>query len=104
MPLEKLVFGHTFTDNMLLAAWEEGAGWETPRIRPYGPLQLEPSASVLHYGFEAFEGMKAYKDRRGRVRLFRPEMNMQRLLSSARRLTLPVCAWHRHRHRRQRQR
>jgi branched-subunit amino acid aminotransferase/4-amino-4-deoxychorismate lyase len=44
---------------------------------------------VLHYAVECFEGMKAYKGKDGRLRLFRPEMNMDRLARSAARLTLP---------------
>jgi branched-chain amino acid aminotransferase len=55
----------------------------------YGDLLLPPSASVLHYGIECFEGLKAYKDRQGKVRLFRPQLNMERLLCSAERLALP---------------
>jgi branched-chain amino acid aminotransferase len=52
-------------------------------------LSLHPSASVFHYALECFEGMKAYSDAQGRVRLFRPDMNMKRLASSAQRLCLP---------------
>lgn len=44
---------------------------------------------MLHYAVESFEGMKAYKGKDGRLRLFRPEMNMDRLARSAARLTLP---------------
>jgi branched-subunit amino acid aminotransferase/4-amino-4-deoxychorismate lyase len=43
---------------------------------------------VLNYAVECFEGMNAYKGKDGRLRLFRPEMNMDRLASSAARLTL----------------
>jgi branched-chain amino acid aminotransferase len=87
--LEELQFGHTFTDHMLTCEWTREQGWETPLIRPYGNLSLPPSASVLHYAIECFEGLKAYKDRSGAVRLFRPELNMKRLLNSAQRLALP---------------
>jgi branched-chain amino acid aminotransferase len=44
---------------------------------------------VFHYGFECFEGMKAYKDQAGKVRLFRPDMNMARLRRSGARIALP---------------
>jgi branched-subunit amino acid aminotransferase/4-amino-4-deoxychorismate lyase len=44
---------------------------------------------VLHYAVECFEGMKAYKGKDGRLRLFRPEMNIDRLARSVARLTLP---------------
>lgn len=70
-------------------------GWKDPEIRPYAPLQLDPSASVLHYGLECFEGMKAYKDKKGKVRLFRPDMNMNRFYKSSTRLCLPVSRLYR---------
>ena len=57
---------------------------------PYQNLALDPAAAVLHYGFECFEGMKAYKDARGNVRLFRPEINLDRLNRSAARIALPT--------------
>jgi branched-chain amino acid aminotransferase len=65
------------------------SGWEAPQIKPYGKLQLDPSSVVFHYGIECFEGMKAYKDKQGRIRLFRPDMNMNRFLKSCKRLALP---------------
>ncbi len=64
-------------------------GWESPKIKPYGKLALDPSCVVFHYGIECFEGMKAYKDAKGKIRLFRPEMNMARFARSCQRLTLP---------------
>jgi len=47
---------------------------------------------------QCFEGMKAYMDKDGNARLFRPDMNMKRLANSARRMFLPafdqvLCAW-----------
>ena len=56
-----------------------------------GPLQLEPSVTVLHYAQTLFEGMKAYRDNNGKVTLFRPDMNMKRMNSSAKRIALPVA-------------
>ncbi|KAG0015345.1 branched-chain-amino-acid aminotransferase [Podila clonocystis] len=84
-----LVFGKAFTDNMLVVEWEAGKGWGTPEIKEYGKLQLDPSAVVFHYAFECFEGMKAYKDKDGKTRLFRPDMNMKRFNRSANRIALP---------------
>lgn len=51
---------------------------------------MDPAAAVLHYAYTCFEGMKAYKDSQGRARLFRPDKNMQRLNSSAARISLPT--------------
>lgn len=75
---------------MLVCEWTEEAGWSDPTIKPYGNLCLPPSSSVFHYGIECFEGLKAYKDSQGRIRLFRPELNMRRFLSAAERLALPT--------------
>ncbi|KAL2421819.1 Branched-chain-amino-acid aminotransferase, cytosolic [Exophiala dermatitidis] len=77
------------TDHMLTARWTEQAGWEAPEIRPYGPLSIMPTASVLHYATECFEGMKAYRGVDGKVRLFRPDRNARRFLQSATRISLP---------------
>lgn len=86
---ETLKFGATMTDHMLEIDWTAEKGWAAPKIVPYGPLQIDPAASVLHYGLECFEGMKAYLDDKGQIRMFRPEMNMNRINSSAHRLLLP---------------
>ncbi|SOC52673.1 branched-chain amino acid aminotransferase [Ornithinimicrobium cerasi] len=82
-------FGAVFTDHMVQVEWDRGQGWHDARIVPYGPLQLDPSAAVFHYGQEIFEGMKAYRHEDGSVWTFRPERNAERLNASARRLALP---------------
>ncbi|WP_353988204.1 branched-chain amino acid aminotransferase [Ruicaihuangia caeni] len=82
-------FGTRFTDHMVDICWSRGGGWHRPRVQPYGPIALDPSAAVLHYGQEIFEGLKAYRHADGSVWTFRPEMNAQRLNRSARRLALP---------------
>jgi branched-chain amino acid aminotransferase len=82
-------FGTTFTDHMVLATWSKGEGWHTGRVAPYGPLSLMPSAAVLHYAQEIFEGMKAYRHADGSIWTFRPEANAARFARSARRLALP---------------
>ncbi len=56
---------------------------------PYGPIELDPSAIVLHYAQEVFEGLKAYRWGDGSIVSFRPEANAARLQSSARRLAIP---------------
>jgi branched-chain amino acid aminotransferase len=90
LPPDELVFGKTFTDHMLTVEWNQEEGWLTPQITPYQNLSLDPASSVFHYAFECFEGMKAYKDKDGHVRLFRPDMNMARLNKSAARIALPT--------------
>lgn len=82
-------FGKTFTDHMVLATWAAGHGWQDAKVTAYGPLSLDPSAAVLHYAQEVFEGMKAYRHADGSVWTFRPEVNAARFARSARRLALP---------------
>lgn len=85
----KLGFGKIFTDHMFLMDYTSGQGWHDPRIVPYAPLNLEPSAMCLHYGQSVFEGMKAYRTDDNRILLFRPEKNMARLNVSNERLCIP---------------
>ncbi|MGJ5641614.1 branched-chain amino acid aminotransferase [Formosa sp. S-31] len=85
---ENLSFGKVFTDHMFECEFKNGA-WQEPKIVPYGPLTMEPSARVLHYGQAVFEGMKAYKDDNNQVWLFRPEENLRRINKSAKRLAMP---------------
>ncbi|HWR84881.1 MAG TPA: branched-chain amino acid aminotransferase [Rhodoglobus sp.] len=82
-------FGKHFTDHMIDICWSEHGGWHRPRVRPYGPIELDPAAAVLHYAQEVFEGLKAYRHADGSIWTFRPEMNGARLQRSARRLALP---------------
>jgi branched-chain amino acid aminotransferase len=50
---------------------------------------MSPFSSCLHYGIQCFEGLKAYRNASGSIRLFRPEANAMRLKRSSVRLTLP---------------
>ncbi|KAJ5652659.1 Aminotransferase class IV [Penicillium longicatenatum] len=87
---DNLHFGKNVTDHMLQVQWSESDGWHEPQILPYGNLSVDPTAGVFNYAFEAFEGMKAYKDAQGRPRLFRPDVNIARLNESAARVALPT--------------
>ncbi|EGD17903.1 branched chain amino acid aminotransferase apoenzyme [Xanthomonas hortorum ATCC 19865] len=82
-------FGLHFTDHMVAISWTNELGWHDAQVRAYGPLQLDPAASVLHYGQEIFEGIKAYRHADGSIWTFRPQSNGERLQRSARRLALP---------------
>ncbi len=87
---QNLEFGNVFTDHMFLMDYEEGKGWHNGRVVPYGPLCLDPAASVFHYGQEIFEGMKAYRSPDGKTLLFRPDMNDKRAISSCERICIPA--------------
>lgn len=87
-------FGDFFTDHTAVIDWTAGTEgssgtWANARIEPYGPIALDPAASVLHYGQEIFEGLKAYRHADGTVWTFRPYANAARLNRSAERLALP---------------
>jgi branched-chain amino acid aminotransferase len=82
-------FGNHFTDHMVDLCWSQKGGWHRPRVSPYGPIQLDPAAAVLHYAQEIFEGLKAYRHADGSVWTFRPYENAARLQRSARRMALP---------------
>jgi len=85
---DNLAFGSTFSDHMLVCNYRNGS-WETPKIIPYGPISLAPSAKIFHYGQSIFEGMKAYKDENDDVFLFRPLDNHKRFNISASRMSMP---------------
>jgi branched-chain amino acid aminotransferase len=85
----KLPFGRYFTDYMFSMEYSQGQGWKNPRIKPYQPLVLEPSANVFHYSQEVFEGQKAYQSKKGDILLFRPLENARRFNRSLKRLCMP---------------
>jgi len=89
-PLDsELTFGTKFTDHMFVVDYSVADGWHNPRIEPYGPLSLEPSTMVLHYGQAIFEGMKAYRRANGKIGIFRPRSYLARLNRSAERMCIP---------------
>ncbi len=84
-----LGFGKIFTDHMFLVDYSRETGWHDARIVPFANLSLHPASTVLHYGSEIFEGLKAYRRADGKVQLFRPLENIRRMNRSAERLCLP---------------
>jgi len=84
-----LGFGKHFTDHMFIMDYSRESGWGNARIIPFQNISLHPASTVLHYGSEIFEGLKAYRRADGKVQLFRPIENIRRLNNSADRLCLP---------------
>jgi len=82
-------FGGVFTEHMVTIRWSAGRGWHDGRLEPYGPIVLDPASSVLHYGQEIFEGLKAYRQAGGGIAVFRPEANAARFNKSAARMGMP---------------
>ena len=85
-----LGFGKIFTDHMFLMEHTPEKGWHNARIVPFGNLSIHPASTVLHYGSEIFEGLKAYRTADGSVQMFRPIENVRRLNRSAERMCLPT--------------
>ena len=85
---DNLKFGSVFSDHMLECDFKDGK-WHSPKVVPYQPITLDPSAKIFHYGQSIFEGMKAYKDDNNDVFLFRPLENFKRLNISSKRLAIP---------------
>ncbi|MGN1047479.1 MAG: branched-chain amino acid aminotransferase [Eubacteriales bacterium] len=84
-----LSFGSVFTDHMFVMDYSSDKGWHDARIVPFGNISLHPASTVLHYGSEIFEGLKAYRGKDGKPRLFRPDMNAKRANNSNKRLCIP---------------
>lgn len=82
-------FGQIFSPHMFEVDSIKNV-WGRPQIKEFGNISIPPQCAALHYALQCFEGMKAYKDKDGNARLFRPDMNMKRLQSSMRRLCFPA--------------
>ncbi|MCE3009732.1 MAG: branched-chain amino acid aminotransferase [Proteobacteria bacterium] len=86
-PADQLGFGQYFTDHLFFADFANGS-WTSGEIIPYQNFQLDPAASVLHYGQALFEGMKAFKHPNHEMYLFRPKFNAERMQKGAERLSM----------------
>lgn len=84
-----LGFGKIYSDHMFTMRWTSHDGWGEPTVKPFANLELSPASLVLHYGQTIFEGLKAYRNRKGAVNLFRAADNAARFNRSAVRLDLP---------------
>lgn len=89
---DHLGFGEIFSDHMLEVEYSGGM-WGAPRIVPYGPFQIFPAMSTLHYGQAIFEGLKVFLTAEGRIHMFRPDKHYARLNISCRRLGIPEVSY-----------
>lgn len=85
---DNLPFGKIFADHMFVMEYADGA-WQQGEILPFGPIDMHPAMSAIHYGQSIFEGMKAYRNKDNEVVLFRPELNARRFAESAARMCMP---------------
>ena len=80
------------TDHMMVAHYDSVNGWSAPRIRPYGPLAIDPASSCIQYATNVFEGMKVHPLYPQRKHHSRCPLG----IFSPRRKTPPVQAGHEH--------
>ena len=87
---ERLGFGEVKVPVMYRADYLDGE-WISAEVQPYGPIEIDPAAKVLHYAQEVFEGMKAYRvegsEHQAPV-FFRPLENLKRMNQSADRMCM----------------
>ncbi len=88
MNFNNISFGNHYSDHMFTSECRNGK-WINAIIKPFGNMIFSPISLVFHYGQAVFEGMKAYKDKKEEVFLFRPEENFKRINKSAKRLSMP---------------
>ncbi|MGB3948465.1 MAG: branched-chain amino acid aminotransferase [Bacteroidia bacterium] len=89
LDFNNISFGKVFSDHMFLLDYKDNH-WGDGQIVPYGSVLMSPSTSALHYGQAIFEGMKAYKNEKGEIALFRPLDNHKRINISAERMCMPT--------------
>lgn len=77
-----LPFGYIKTDYNVRCRYRDGK-WSEPEVSSSEYVDVHIAATGLHYGQEAFEGMKAYMGKDGKVRVFRWNENAKRLMLSA---------------------
>ena len=83
-----LGFCKYYTDHMFVCEYENN-DWKNFRIIPFQDLNLSPACTTLHYGQTIFEGLKAYKNEKDEILIFRPDKNAKRFNSSAERMCMP---------------
>ncbi|MDQ1296955.1 MAG: branched-chain amino acid aminotransferase [Bacteroidota bacterium] len=79
---KNLPFGYLKTDYNIRSEFKDGK-WGKPEVSTSEYIDIHIAATALHYGQEAFEGLKAYMGKDGKIRLFRWEENAKRLILSA---------------------
>jgi branched-chain amino acid aminotransferase len=79
---KNLPFGYVKTDYNVRSSYKDGK-WGSLEVSSSEYIDIHIAATGLHYGQEAFEGLKAYMGKDGKIRLFRWEENAKRMISSA---------------------
>ena len=86
-----LSFAYQKTPMRYVAEYKNGA-WGKGQLTDNATVQLSECAGILHYCQEIFEGLKAYTTKDGHIVTFRPDLNAERMINSAKRLEMPPLA------------
>lgn len=89
MDWDNLGFGFMPTDYMYVMKCSRGGNFSKGELQRFGNIEMNPSSGVLNYGQGLFEGLKAYRKEDGKILLFRPEENAQRMRMGAERMCMP---------------
>ena len=84
-----LGFGYIQTDKRYVSDYKDGA-WDDGRLTDDANVVISECAGVLQYAQTCFEGLKAYTTEDGKIVVFRPDLNADRMIASAERLEIPV--------------
>ena len=83
-----LGFGYVQTDKRFVSNYKNGA-WDDGVLTEDATVNLSECAGVLQYAQTCFEGLKAYTTEKGQIVVFRPDLNAERMVNSAKRLEMP---------------
>lgn len=86
---ENIGFGYQKTDKRFVSNYSNGA-WDEGALVEDDTITMSECACVLQYAQTIFEGLKAYTTEDGHIVTFRPDLNAERMESSAKRLEMPV--------------
>lgn len=75
---------------MLTIDWDDQKGWHEPQIRAYGPLKVSPTATCLHYGISAYEGIGSVLNEDGVAQAFKAEQHLNSFYNSCEHLAMPL--------------
>lgn len=84
-----LGFGYHMTDKRYVSNYKNGA-WDEGTLTDDAQVVLNECAGILQYCQEVFEGLKAYTTEEGHIVTFRPDLNAERMIDSAKRLEMPA--------------
>lgn len=85
---DHIEFGKLYSDHQFVVYFD-GKEWKDASVEPYQPLTISAASPAIHYGISIFEGLKAYKHDSGKIAVFRPDKNIERLNLSAERMCMP---------------